>query len=713
MRKLHLTITLFFAGIFFLQADEGMWRPFRLNDVTLENMKQAGFMLTESDVYNVDEPSIHDAILGMAPSDNPVGFFGSASFIGENGLILTNHHLALRYIQEHSSPENNYIRDGFLAKSEEQELPAHGLSVSRLVRVEDVTDFITAGLDTIPAGQHSNVMNQRGRQLAEEHGEDGKYFVNTRSYFSGNQYFMEVYKVYNDVRLVAVPPLNIGKFGGNRDNWQWPRQSADFAILRVYHEELGLPVYPKKHLSVSTEAVNEGDFTMVFGFPGTTKQFLTSAAVRQLAEVTNYHSINIREEKVQIMEEAMAADEDIWVKYANLHASASNHLLRWKGESEGIYNLDLVARKKQFEETFPEGLGEDEAASYHETLEAIKGIVTELDTLEMIHVHIMEAGIGGAEITAFVALFDKLGAMATRYAEAGRLDEGDLQQEAFRLRGMTEEFFEDHDLELEKKILTAMVRHYDQNVPDSYKTRAVRERLAEYDNHDNYINDIFEESIFGSEERLYNFLDNFTVEDGELLEQDPVFQLNLGFYFVNRDLVFPKRQQLRGRYGDHHEEYVRLISENSDDPVFPDANNSLRLSFGTARGYTIDGETYPHRTFLPEVLDKHYTGIADYELPEDYVSLLEQTENADRVPVCFINDSHTTGGSSGSPVLDAHGNLIGIGFDRSSHGVVSDLEYFPDYSRNIAVDINYVLFVLDEYMGADQLLEEISFTTEN
>ena len=710
MRKLHLTIILFFTGIFFLQADEGMWMPSELDEVTLENMRSAGLMLSESALYNEDQPSIHDAVLGMGPTDNPVSFFGSAAFIGESGLILTNHHLALRYIQEHSSPSNNYIRDGFLAESAEQELPAGGLSVSRLVRIEDVTDVITAGFDTIPARQQNNIMNQRGKELAGEHGEDGKYFVNIRSYFSGNQYFMEIYRVYNDVRLVAVPPMEIGKFGGNRDNWQWPRQSADFAILRVYHEDLDLPVYPRKHLSISTEGVNEGDFTMVYGFPGTTKQFLTSEAVRQLAEVTHYHSINIRGEKVRIMEEAMAADEDIWVKYTNLHASASNHLLRWRGEREGIHNLGLVERKQRFEQTFPEGLCEKEAASYHETLEAITGIVKELDTLEMIQAHIMEAGIGGAEFTAFVALFDRLGAMATRYAEAGRLDEGDLQREAYRIRGMTEDFFDNHDLDLEKEILTAMVRHYDQNIPDSYKTRAVRERLAQYDDHDQYISDIFAESVFRSEESIYQFLDDFTVEDGEVLEQDPVFQLNLGFYFVNRDLVFPERQRLRNQYGTHHKEYVRLISENSNNPVFPDANSSLRLSFGTARGYAINGEDFSHRTYLSEVLDKHHSGIADYDLPEDFVSLLEQSENADRIPACFINDSHTTGGSSGSPVLDAHGNLVGIGFDRSSHGVVSDLEYFPDYSRNIAVDINYVLFVLDEYMGAGHLLEEISFT---
>ena len=710
MRKLHLTIILFFTGIFFLHADEGMWMPSELDAVTLENMRKAGLMLPESELYHEDQPSIHDAVLGMGPTDNPVSFFGSAAFIGEGGLILTNHHLALRFIQQHSSADNNYIRDGFLAESKEDELQAEGLSVSRMVRIEDVTDVITAGFDTIPARQHNNVMNERGRELAEEHGEDGKYFVNIRSFFSGNQYFMEVYRVYNDVRLVAVPPMEIGKFGGNRDNWQWPRQSADFALLRVYHEELDMPVYPQKHLSVSAEGVDEGDFAMLFGFPGTTMQFLTSAAVRQMADVTHYHSINIRGEKVEIMEEAMAADEDIWVKYTDLHASASNHLLRWRGEREGIHNLGLVERKKEFERSFPEGLNEEDAASYRETLEAIKGIVAELDTLEMIQAHIMEAGIGGAEFTGFVALFDRLGAMATRYAEAGRVEEGDLQREAFRIRGLTAEFFENHDLELEKQILAAMVRHYDNNIPDSYKTRAVRERLAEYDDHEKYISDIFEESIFQSEESIYEFLDNFSVEDGERLEQDPVFQLNLGFYFVNRDLVFPERQQLRNQYGDYHKEYVRLISENSNNPVFPDANSSLRLSFGTARGYEINGEEYTHRTYLSEILDKHHSGIADYDLPEDFVSLLEQTENAETIPSCFINDSHTTGGSSGSPVLDAHGNLVGIGFDRSSHGVVSDFEYFPDYSRNIAVDINYVLFVLEEYMEADHLLEEISFT---
>ncbi|MFO7978497.1 MAG: S46 family peptidase, partial [Bacteroidales bacterium] len=341
-------------------------------------------------------------------------------------------------------------------------------------------------------------------------------------------------------------------------------------------------------------------------------------------------------------------------------------------------------------------------------LNAITMIVEHLDTLEQATAYIMEAGIQGAEITSFVAMFDRLGAMATRYSD--RITQEELEVEANRLRHRTLNFFEEFDFTLEKEILTALVKLYDQNVTDHYKTKAVKDALEKY-NHDHsaYIDAIFAQSIFGSQQNILHFLEHFTQQDGARLEQDPVFQLCLGFFLVNRDRVNPRRSELRKQYAEYHKEYVRIISQHADEKMFPDANRSLRLSFGTVKGFEYDGKEYLPHTNLQQVLEKHNTGDVYYQLPDDFVQLIRNTEDADQIPVCLINDSHTTGGSSGSPLLNARGELVGIGFDRVNHGLVSDFEYFPQYSRNISVDIRYVLFILEHYMEAGPLMQEISF----
>jgi hypothetical protein len=707
MRRLNITLLLLFVFTLMLHADEGMWMPSLLSEQTLQDMKKAGFTLSAKDIYDINQACLKDAVLGMAHSDNPGAFYGTASFVSDKGLVITNHHLALGLIQEYSTPENNYIRDGFLAQSTSEELPANNLTLARLVRIEDVTEIIKEGFDGLTQGEQNNLLNQRGRALSEQHNENGRYFVSIKSYFSGNQYFMEVYQLYNNVKLVAVPPLAIAKFGGNEDNWQWPRQAADFAFLRVYNESINLPVRPITHLSIATGGVDEGDFTMLMGFPGNTRLFLTAEAIRQLAGVTNYHSVKIRREKINLIEEAMEADENIWVKYSDIHARSSNHLLRWEAENDGIRRLGLYERKKAFEESFPERLDQETADAFNKTLRAITDIVIQLDHIEKAHAYVMEAGIQGAELTAYVALFDKLGAMATRYTD--RVSQDELNAETRRLRQRTAGFFEAFDFELEQRLLEMLIKLYDQNLPDDYKTSAVREEIAKHDNYTDYIQSIFSRSIFQSQESIIHFLDHFTLEDGQRLEQDPVFQLCLGFYLVNRDRVFQPRMQLRSEYATYHKEFVRLISEHADGKIFPDANRSLRVSFGTAKGFTRNEEVHAHSTNLAQMLEKNYTGKREYALPDDFLTLLHATDNASQIPACFINDSHTTGGSSGSPVLNAKGKLVGIGFDRVSHGLVSDFEYFPEYSRNIAVDIDFVLFILDKYMGAGRLIKELSF----
>ena len=707
MKSFKITLTLLLISTSLLRAEEGMWMPSILGKYTYKEMKKAGFKLSKKDIYDINNISLKDAILGLASSSNPTSFFGSASFISETGLVLTNHHLGMSYIQEYSTTENNFLKDGFLARSLHDELKANGLSLSRLVKIVDITKEITNGFEKLDGREQDKLLNERAKAIASRFDEGGKYTAKVKSYFSGNQYFIEVYEVFNQVKIVAIPPMDIAEFGGNQDNWQWPRQSAEFAVLRVYNELTNLPHKPVKHLNISTKGVKEGDFTMVYGFPGSTKLFLTSDAIDQLAKVSNYHAAKVRRAKIEIMEEAMNKSEALWLKYSDVHAKSSNHLLRWEAEMEGIENLGLVEQKKKFEKELAEKLKKKDRLAFDTTLAGIKQLVEKLEEYEKVNAYVMEAGIEGAELTSFIAMFDKLGALSTRYKH--RVKQADLDKETRRLKHFAKKFFDNFDFETEKKILTELVKLYDQNLPDNYKTKAVKEGLAICNkNYTQYIDSVFSNSVFASQESISLFLDNFTKEDGPKLESDPAFQLCLGFYLVNRDKVYNQRAMLRNVYANYHKEYVRIISENADDKTFPDANRSLRISYGKVKGFTKDGKAYGHQTNLAGLLEKHNTGNRYYKLPEDFVRLVKESANPEKTAVCFINDTHTTGGNSGSAVLNAYGELIGLGFDRVNHGLVSDFQFHPSYSRNIAVDINYVIYILKNYMKSDELIKELS-----
>ncbi|NOU58664.1 S46 family peptidase [Marinifilum caeruleilacunae] len=700
-----------------VKADEGMWIPSLLKKYNIKDMKKAGFKLSAEDVYDINKICLKDAILGLGSKSNPTTFTGSGSFISESGLVLTNHHTVVSYLHKHSSEELNYMRDGFYAQNKTDELPAKGLTLARLVRLEDVTENLLKGTESLSDVEKSRLVDKRAKEISKKVREGNHYKVKVKSYFGGTQMFLEVYEIYRDVRIVAMPPLALGKFGGESDNWRWPRQSADFAVLRVYgnanHESLRYsianePITPVNHLELSLKGYKEGDFAMVYGFPGSTKQYLTARAVQQIAEVTNYHGIKIREAKMEIISKAMNKNEDLWLKYSDFMAKTSNSLLRWKAELRGIEKLDLVNLKRKEEEAFTQWINSSEELKkkYAEVIPGIEDCVARLDTIEKLNMYVFEGGIKGGNFVSFAGKFDMLNAIASRK----NVNEKRLNKELRRLRVEASNFFNAYDLETEKEFLKTLVKLYDENVGDKYKPKPIIEARAKYNgNFDRYIDDAFSNSMFASKEKLNEFLKYFTKEDAKKLQNDPVFDLCLSYFLINKDMVYRQRVDIRKEYGKYHNKYLQAKKEMmAGQKIIADANRSLRVSYGNILGIEDDGKNYAPIAYLNELVEKNSKDPKVYAAPQAYIDTCKKAikESKKAIPTCFISNSHTTGGNSGSPVLNAKGKIIGLNFDRAGNGLVGDYKYMPELTRHIAVDIRYIRFVLEHQLHADNLLEE-------
>ncbi|MDQ2178945.1 S46 family peptidase [Marinifilum sp. D714] len=717
MLRLKLLFICLVLSVASVKADEGMWIPSLLKKYNIKDMKKAGFKLSANDVYDINKICLKDAIVGLGSKSNPTTFTGSGSFISESGLVLTNHHTVVSYLHKHSSEEHNYLRNGFYAQNQQDELPAKGLTLSRLVRLQDVTEDLLNRTETLSDIEKSRLINKRAKEITAKAKEGNHYQTKIKSYFGGTQYFLEVYEIYRDVRIVAMPPLTLGKFGGETDNWKWPRQSADFAILRVYansnNESLKYsianePIKPVNHLELSLKGYKDGDFAMVYGFPGSTKQYVTARAIEQVVDVTNYHGIKIRDAKMEIIKEAMNKNEDLWLKYSDFMAKTSNRLLRWKAELRGIEKLDLIKLKKKEEEEFTAWLNssEDRREKYADIIPGIESCVARLDTIEKLNMYVFEGGIRGGNFVAFAGKFDMLNAISSRK----NVNEKRLNKELRKLRVEASNFYNAYDVETEKTFLKTLVALYDKNVGDQYKPAAIVNARTKYNGDFNkYIDDIFSQSLFASKESLIEFLKYFTKEDREKLANDPVFDLCLSYFLINKDMVYMQRATIRKEYGKYHKRYLQAVKAmKGDEKIIADANRSLRVSYGNIVGINDEGIEYSYMSDLNDLVEKSKKDAKTYEVPNGYLESCEKAiqESKKTIPTCFISNCHTTGGNSGSPVLDAKGRLIGLNFDSAGNGLVGDYKFMPELTRQISVDIRYVRFVLEHQLKAKALLEE-------
>lgn len=707
---LIITASLVFANQ--LKADEGMWLPMFIHKYNIDDMQSKGFKLSAEDIYSINQPSLKDAIV----------IFGrgcTGEVISPEGLLITNHHCGFGVIQRHSTIENDYLSYGFWAMSREEELPSPGLTVRFLVWMDDVTQKVLNGVTPdMDETQRELIVERNSKLVVDSVTKDTHYIARIAPLFYGNQYFVWVYEEFTDVRLVGAPPSSIGKFGGDTDNWMWPRHTGDFALFRIYADKdnkparyspENVPYKPKKFLPISLKGIDEGDFTMVFGYPGTTEQFITSQAVSQVVNVSNPLKISLRDERLKIMDSYMRLNDTVRIQYANKQAGVANAWKKWIGERNGLIRLNAVEKKQEFESQFASWVSQsaDRTKEYVNLLPQFESLYQKREPL-LVASDLGREAFKSVELIRFASQF-------TDFVLNSLLDTIIDTDHAQRLIGTTRSFYKDFHEPIDRKVFASMISEFDKNLNDTLKPPLLnRINTSSNGNWMLAANEIYGTSIFADSTELIGLLANFSSENALKLWQDVVFRLNFQFdtiFYSKVDIPFSNiNRELNILY----RSFVKGLMEMQPNMIFyPDANFTLRIAYGNVEGYSpSDAIDYLYLTTLDGIAEKSLMEVYDYEVPQRLIELYESKDYGrwevdGTVPVAFIATNHTSGGNSGSPVINSEGHLIGINFDRVWEGTMSDIMFDPEMCRNISLDIRYALFIIDNFAGAGHLIEEM------
>ena len=691
------------------KADEGMWLPSLISQ-RIADMQEKGFRLNAEDIYSINQASLKDAVV----------LFGrgcTGELISPEGLLLTNHHCGYSQIQQHSSVEHDYLKDGFWAMSRDEELPNKGLSVSFLERMEDVTDLVLKGYDpSMTEEQRVELVKKNSQAVIDEAVKEGKGLRATvEALYYGNQYFLFLYRQYEDVRLVGAPPSSIGKFGGDTDNWMWPRHTGDFSMFRIYadkdnnpapYSEDNVPYTPKKYFKISTRGVQEGDFTFIYGFPGRTQEYIHSEGVRYIEETGDPHKIHLRTLRLDIMNKYQAQSQKVRIQYSSKNANVSNAWKKWQGEVKGIRKMKTVQTKQEFEKAFSRWA---KNGDFDGVVEKIAKIYEELEPYQFATDYYTET-VRTIEIANL--------AMSVARLFLDGHEEGLVTFDQEQARELMASFYKDWYLPIDKESFVAVMNEYEKNVPAEFKPEYYKDKLASYGSVEAWAEDMFTNSIFIDQARA----ETLTAADKDAVMADPAtefFNEFLKWYYadilpvttrLNQELQLAYRDYMRGQMV-----YCRTQRVMKD--FYPDANLTLRVAYGHIKGYSpADGVYYTPSSTIKGIMEKDNPEIFDYNIPQrlrDIYATKDYGRWADasgEVPVCFIATNHTTGGNSGSPVINADGDLIGLNFDRVWEGTMSDIVFDPEICRNIALDVRYVLFTIDKIGEAYYLFDEMTFT---
>ena len=696
-------------------ADEGMWVLPLLQQQNLPEMRALGLKLQDYEIYSPENASLKDAVV----------IFGggcTGEVVSPDGLVLTNHHCGYGAIQSHSTLEHDYLTEGFWATSRSEELPNPGLSVTFIDRIEDVTDYVKEALkkDNDPEGMNylsPKYLNGLAKArvgekfLADNPGTE----VEIKPFYGGNQYYMFTKKLYRDVRLVGAPPSSIGKFGSDTDNWMWPRHTGDFSVFRVYadangnpaeYSERNVPLRPKRWFKISVRGVNEGDYAMMMGFPGRTNHYYTSWEVAERRDIDNTVRINIRELRQKVMLEEMLKDPQVRIQYASKYAGSENAYKNAIGSNWAINKRDFEQVKRAEQEALLAWADEQGKSEYREALNQIRDIVADRHDLRFRQWMLNEALRIGIEFVSVPTEINPL-VEALKGKTAERQKELDQMTAAFR------RFFDkDYVPEVDKKIAKVMLTEYRRLIPHTSQPAyfAIIDKKYKGDI-ERFLDDIFAKSIFASRENYNKFLKRPTAK---ALLNDPMI-LFAQSVENERENLSNSLKSYDAAYNRAHRTYVKgLLEMEKDKKHWPDANFTLRLTYGQVKGYhPRDCVYYTHQTTLDGVMEKEDSTNWEFVVPQKLKDLYRAKDfgryatKDGRMPVAFCATPHTTGGNSGSPVMNANGELIGINFDRNWEGVGGDIEYLPDYQRSIIVDIRYVLFLIEKYGEAERLLQEM------
>ena len=712
-----------FAGLFIcvilffnlnLKADEGMWLLPLIQKLNIDTMRSLGLTLTAEQIYSINNGSLKDAI---------VLFNGGCTgeIVSESGLLLTNHHCGFDAIQNHSSVEHNYLQDGFWAKDYKEELPNRDLLVTFLIRIEDVSDKIMAAL--------SDTMSEKTRKVRISAMSDSitavaiantDYNASVESLFGGNNFYLFVYEDYNDVRLVGAPPVDIGKFGFDTDNWMWPRHTGDFSVFRVYSSPEGkpapynknnVPLKPKYSLPISLKGVHKNDFAMVLGYPGSTQRYMTSYEIKEMMEITNPNRIKIRGLRQDILMKDMLADEKVNIEYASKYFRSSNY---WKysiGQNEGLKRLNIPEQKERNEADFTQWVNADpqRKSKYGEALELIKNAVEGRAVYEHTLEYTYETFFSSTEIIAFANKATFLYMNMLRDPDNQRL----IDSLTRILKVRWDDFYHEYNVATDRKVLPAMIKLYHENVPGSMQPTLFAEIQSKFKNDfDAYAKNMFDKSIFADPEKMKNFVDHPSMK---ILKKDPAFRAAQSALETYR-MVYMKLASFDENYEKGSRLYIAGLREmNPDKTLYPDANLTMRLTYGTVEDYyPRDAVHYDFRTTLSGVMEKEDPENHEFRVPEKLKQLYRDKDYGPYgedgiMPTCFLTTNDITGGNSGSPVIDGEGNLLGLAFDGNWEAMSSNIVFEPALQRCICVDIRYVLFIIDKYAGATNLINEMKF----
>lgn len=689
-----------------LVAKEGMWIPLLLGTLNEADMQAMGMRLSAEDIYSANQSSLKDAIVKF-------GSGCTGEIVSRDGLLFTNHHCGYSQIQSHSSLENDYLADGFWAMNRSEELTNPGLSVTFIVRIEDVSEQILAGLEGMSEEEREQTIAQRIQEVGDATVAGTHYEYEIKPFYYGNEYYMFVLEKYLDVRLVGAPPSSIGKYGFDTDNWVWPRHTGDFSVFRVYtgpdgkpaeYSEENIPLQPKHYFPISLKGAEKNDFTMVYGFPARTQQYLPSYGVEMVMNVVDPIRISARDERLRVIDREMAASPLVKIQYASKQSGISNGWKKWQGEIRGLKRDNAIGKKEAYEAEFMAMVNANPewTEKYGSLLSEYEGLYQEIRPINVAMEYFGETG--------YTLEFIKVGQRLLTEVREGTTKEEEEKME--ELRGYFERFFKNYYQPIDHELTGTLLKMYYENVPNEFRPTILNEINAQYNgDFGAYADWLFENSMFMHQDKLMALTEDF---DAAVIQADPAFALMMSMFQAYSG-IYPEYNRLDSRIQALHRTYMQAQREVFPDRTFyPDANFTLRVSYGRIEGMAPkDGELYKHYTTLSGVVEKYVPGDREFDLPEKLVDLhaakdFGRYEKDGDVRVAFLASNHTSGGNSGSPVLDADGYLIGINFDRGWEGTMSDINYDINQCRNISVDVRYVLFIIDKFAGASYLLDEMN-----